>query len=233
MSDRPSPIVGIDLGTTYSLVAVLRDGVPTPLPNALGEILTPSAVSLGEDGRLLVGAPARARATTHPERTALTFKRDMGTERVYRLGDLAMTPQDLSALVLGSLKRDAEEALGVPVEEAVVTVPAYFDDAQRQATRAAGEIAGLRVERIFNEPTAAALAYGLHERSREMRAVVLDLGGGTFDVTVLEIDFSNPPEWPDHCPPHATFVHRLSDRRSSQLRIHYPGEHPESQHDRP
>ena len=187
MSSGQPPIVGIDLGTTYSLVAVMRDGVPTPLPNAVGEFLTPSAVSIDAQGKLLVGAAARARATTHPEQTALAFKRDMGTDRVYRLGSNSLTPQELSALVLGALKRDAEEALGVPVEEAVITVPAYFDDAQRQATRAAGEIAGLRIERILNEPTAAALAYGLHQRDRELRAVVLDLGGGTFDVTVLEI----------------------------------------------
>lgn len=187
-TNPPSPpIIGIDLGTTFSLVSVLRDGVPVPLPNALGEVLTPSAVSIGEDGRLLVGAPARARATTHPERTALAFKRDMGTDRVYDLDGQRFTPSELSALVLSALKQDAEAALGLRIEEAVITVPAYFDEAQRQATRAAGEIAGLRVERILNEPTAAALAFGLHERHRELTAVVLDLGGGTFDVTVLEI----------------------------------------------
>jgi molecular chaperone HscC len=182
-----SAIVGIDLGTTFSLVAVLRDGVPVVLPNALGELLTPSAVSVTDDGTVLVGAPARARATTHPTRTALAFKRDMGTEKVIDLGQRKWSPQELSSLVLGALKRDAEAALGCVVEEAVITVPAYFGDLQRQATRDAGAIAGLRVERIINEPTAAALAYGLHERHREMRAVVLDLGGGTFDVTVLEI----------------------------------------------
>jgi len=182
-----SPIVGIDLGTTFSLVAVLEQGVPRLLPNAVGEVLTPSAVSVGDDGSLLVGAAAAARATTHPERTALAFKRDMGTERKVLLGELELSPQELSAMVLGALKRDAELALGVPVAEAVVTVPAYFDDVQRQATRAAAEIAGLKVERIVNEPTAAAIAYGLHHRDRELRAVVLDLGGGTFDVTVLEI----------------------------------------------
>jgi molecular chaperone HscC len=180
-------IVGIDLGTTFSLVATLAQGRPTVLPNAVGELLTPSAVSIDDDGTVLVGAAARARATTHPERTALAFKRDMGTERAYALGPRALSPQELSALVLSTLKRDAEAALGVAVDEAVVTVPAYFGDAQRQATRDAGAIAGLTVERIVNEPTAAALAYGLHERGRELRAVVLDLGGGTFDVTVLEI----------------------------------------------
>jgi len=182
-----SPIVGIDLGTTFSLVAVLRDGVAVVLPNAVGELLTPSAVSVADDGTVLVGAPARARATTHPTRTALAFKRDMGTGKTYELGGRTLSPPELSALVLSALKRDAEAALGCAVEEAVVTVPAYFGDAQRQATRDAGAIAGLKVERIINEPTAAALAYGLHERHREMRAVVLDLGGGPFDVTVLEI----------------------------------------------
>jgi molecular chaperone HscC len=184
---KPSAIVGIDLGTTFSLVAALRDGVPIVLPNALGELLTPSAVSLADDGTVLVGAPARARATTHPGRTATSFKRDMGTDKIIDLGLRKLTPPELSALVLGALKRDAEAALGCAVNEAVITVPAYFGDLQRQATRDAGAIAGLTVERIINEPTAAALSYGLHERHREVRAVVLDLGGGTFDVTVLEI----------------------------------------------
>jgi len=180
-------VIGIDLGTTYSLVAALQHGKPTVLANAIGEMLTPSAVSVGDDDTILVGPAARARATTHPTRTALSFKRDMGTDRKLQLGTRTFTPQELSALVLGALKRDAEAALGRPVDEAVVTVPAYFGDAQRQATRDAGAIAGLTVERIINEPTAAALAYGLHERHREMRAAVIDLGGGTFDVTVLEI----------------------------------------------
>jgi molecular chaperone HscC len=185
MSDRTA-IVGIDLGTTFSLVATLRDGAPSVIGNALGEGLTPSAVSL--DGpTVLVGAPARARATTHPRETALAFKRDMGTDKRFSLGSRTFLPQELSALVLAALKADAEAALGRPVEEAVITVPAYFGDAQRQATRDAGRIAGLVVERIINEPTAAALAYGLHERHREMRAVVLDVGGGTCDVTILEI----------------------------------------------
>ena len=180
-------MIGIDLGTTFSLAAILRDGKPVVLPNALGELLTPSAVSIDDDGTVLVGAPARARATTHPGRTALAFKRDMGTDRKTKLGDRWFTPPELSALVLAAVKRDAEAALGCTVDEAVVTVPAYFGDAQRQATRDAAAIAGLTVERIINEPTAAALAYGLHQRHRELRAIVLDLGGGTFDVTVLEI----------------------------------------------
>jgi molecular chaperone HscC len=180
-------VIGIDLGTTFSLAAILRDGKPVVLPNAVGELLTPSAVSIADDGTVLIGAAARARATTHPDRTALAFKRDMGTDRKVQLGDRGFTPPELSALVLGAVRRDAEAALGHAIDEAVVTVPAYFGDAQRQATRDAAAIASLPVERIINEPTAAALAYGLHERHRELRAIVLDLGGGTFDVTVLEI----------------------------------------------
>jgi molecular chaperone HscC len=179
--------VGIDLGTTYSLVAVLEDGVPRVLRDAHGQGLIPSCVSLGEDGVVSVGAPALARSTTHPQSTARWFKRDMGTDRRYQLGSGTYTPEALSALVLAEVKHVAEQALGRPVAEAVVTVPAYFGDLQRRATRDACEIAGLHCERIINEPTAAALAYGLHERSREAKVVVMDLGGGTFDVTVLEL----------------------------------------------
>jgi molecular chaperone HscC len=182
-----APIIGIDLGTTYSLVAVMQGRQPVVLPNALGEKLTPSAVSVDGEGATWVGAAARARAPLNPERSALSFKRDMGTDRLYELGGKSFKPQELSALVLAALKRDAEVALGTTVEEAVITVPAYFGDLQRQATRDAGLIAGLKVERIINEPTAAALAYGLHEGHRTLRAAVLDLGGGTFDVTVLQI----------------------------------------------
>jgi molecular chaperone HscC len=180
-------IVGIDLGTTNSLVSVLRQGAPVIIPNALGEILTPSAVSVLDDGDVVVGAPALARAVVSPQATALAFKRDMGTNRVYKLGRRSFTPQELSAMVLRALKADAEAFLGRPVEEAVITVPAYFDELQRRATQDAATIAGLRAERIINEPTAAAMAYGLHHRDREFRAAVLDLGGGTFDVTVLEV----------------------------------------------
>ncbi|MEZ4319446.1 MAG: Hsp70 family protein [Myxococcota bacterium] len=188
MIPEPEPaIVGIDLGTTYSLVAILLDGVPTVLPNAIGEHLTASAVSLTDNGEVLVGPPARARVATHPGRTAIAFKRDMGSDRRFDLGLKQYSPVELSAMVLKVLKRDAEAALGRPVTEAVITVPAYFGEVQRQATKNAGEIAGLKVERIINEPTAAAMAYGLHEKDRELQAVVLDLGGGTFDVTVLEI----------------------------------------------
>jgi molecular chaperone HscC len=179
--------IGIDLGTTYSLVGVLRDGRAEIVPNGLGERQTPSVVGLDDDGTILVGAPARARAMTHPERTFRNFKRDMGTDREHRCGSHRFRPEELSALVLRQLVRDAEAALGAPVHEAVVTVPAYFGELQRRATRDACEIAGVPVERLINEPTAAALAYGLHHRDRECRIAVLDLGGGTFDVSVLEI----------------------------------------------
>lgn len=180
-------VIGIDLGTTYSLVGALRAGVPVLFPNAMGEVLTPSAVAVDTDGSVLVGEAARAVSLTRPGEAARFFKRDIGTERVHVLAGKKMTPVELSALVLGALKRDAEAALGHEVRAAVVTVPAYFGDAQRQATKDAAALAGLEVERILNEPTAAALAYGIHQRDREVRCVVLDLGGGTFDVTVLEI----------------------------------------------
>ncbi len=185
MSDKLA--IGIDLGTTHSLICVLQAGVPTLIRNATGGVLTPSAVGVDDDGSLLVGQAALARATTHPELTALNFKRDMGTGRPVQLGRHTLRPEELSGAVLRALKQDAEQALGRPIEEAVITVPAYFGDLQRQATRDAGAIAGLRVERIVNEPTAAALAHGLHHLDEEMRVAVLDLGGGTFDVTVLEI----------------------------------------------
>ncbi len=180
-------VVGIDLGTTFSLAAVMRPDGPQVIPNCVGELLTPSAVHVDSAGRVLVGAAARALAQTEPERSALAFKRDMGTDRMYQLGNKVLTPTELSALVLEGIKADVESALCSPIEEAVVTVPAYFGDRQRRATQDACNLAGLKVERIINEPTAAALAYGLHASARELRAIVLDLGGGTFDVTVLEI----------------------------------------------
>lgn len=180
-------IVGIDLGTTNSLVAVWRDGKSVLIPNGLGEHLTPSCVSLDEDGTVLVGKAARERLQTHPDRTAAVFKRYMGSSKTMRLGKREFRPEELSALVLRSLKADAEAMLGEPVTEAVITVPAYFSDAQRKATRAAGELAGLKVERLLNEPTAAALAYGLHNLGAETRFLVFDLGGGTFDVSILEM----------------------------------------------
>lgn len=180
-------IVGIDLGTTNSLVAVWRDGKAILIPNPMGEVLTPSCVSLDDDGSVLVGAAARERLQTHPERTAANFKRYMGSDKSLRLGNREFRSEELSALVLKALKQDAEAFLGQAVEEAVITVPAYFSDAQRKATRAAGRLAGLKVERLLNEPTAAALAYGLHQRDAETRFLVFDLGGGTFDVSVLEM----------------------------------------------
>jgi molecular chaperone HscC len=180
-------IVGIDLGTTYSLVGVFRDGAPRLVENVIGSRLTPSVVGLDDDGQLLVGQAARERLITHPELTVATFKRLMGTDRLTRLGARQFRPEELSSLVLRSLKADAEAFLGEPVEEAVISVPAYFGDAQRKATRAAGELAGLKVERLINEPTAAAMAYGLHEAGNETTFLVFDLGGGTFDVSLVEI----------------------------------------------
>lgn len=180
-------IVGIDLGTTNSACAVFRDGAPVMVPNALGHVLTPSAVSLDADGTVLVGLAARERQSTHTDRTAVAFKRYMGTDRVLQLGNKSFRAEELSALVLRSLKADAEAFLGEAVTEAVITVPAYFNDRQRKATRRAGELAGLKVERLINEPTAAALAYGLHQRDRETQFLVFDLGGGTFDVSILEL----------------------------------------------
>jgi molecular chaperone HscC len=180
-------IVGIDLGTTFSLVAVWREGRPRIIENVLGVRLTPSVVGLDDDGQVLVGQAARERLITHPDLTAASFKRYMGTNRLTRLGTRPFRPEELSSFVLRALKADAEALLGEPVVEAVVSVPAYFGDAQRKATRAAGELAGLKVERLVNEPTAAAMAYGLHEAKNETTFLVFDLGGGTFDVSVVEL----------------------------------------------
>lgn len=181
---RPA-LLGIDLGTTNSLIAVWQDGQARLIPNALGDVLTPSVVSLDEDDTILVGKAARARLTTHPDRTAAAFKRFMGSDKQVQLGARQFSPEELSALVLGSLKQDAEAFLGHAVSEAVISVPAYFSDEQRKRTLFAAELAGLSVTRLINEPTAAAMAYGLHEQKFE-RTLIFDLGGGTFDVTVLE-----------------------------------------------
>jgi molecular chaperone HscC len=181
---RPA-LLGIDLGTTNSLIAVWQDGQARLIPNALGEVLTPSVVSLDDDDTILVGKAARARLTTHPERSAAAFKRFMGSDKQVHLGARQFSPEELSALVLGALKQDAEAFLGHPVSEAVISVPAYFSDEQRKRTLFAAELAGLSVTRLINEPTAAAMAYGLHEQKFE-RTLIFDLGGGTFDVTVLE-----------------------------------------------
>lgn len=180
-------IIGIDLGTTNSLVAVWRDGKASIIPNALGKHLTPSCVGIDDDGTVLVGEAARARLQTHSHMTAAVFKRYMGSERKTRLGNQVFRPEELSSMVLRSLKEDAESFLGHPVTEAVITVPAYFSDAQRKATRVAGQLAGLKVERLLNEPTAAALAYGIQDTKRETKFLVFDLGGGTFDVSILEL----------------------------------------------
>ncbi|KPZ21996.1 molecular chaperone HscC [Pseudomonas syringae group genomosp. 3] len=180
-------IVGIDLGTTNSLVAVWRDGSSELVTNALGETLTPSVVGLDDDGQILVGKAARERLQTHPEKTTALFKRYMGSAQEIRLGAGTYRPEELSSLVLKSLKADVERAFGEPVTEAVISVPAYFSDAQRKATRIAGELAGLKVEKLINEPTAAALAYGLHQKEGETSFLVFDLGGGTFDISILEL----------------------------------------------
>ena len=182
-----SPIVGIDLGTTNSLVAVFHHGRPQLIPNAHGKFLTPSIVGVLESGDVVVGETARELRITQPTRCAWAFKRWMGQTRQVKIGMSVFTAPELSALVLRSLKQDAEVFLQQPVTEAVVTVPAYFNDHQRKATRMAGELAGLVVRRIINEPTAAALAYGFQDRHVEKRLLVFDLGGGTFDVTVMEV----------------------------------------------
>lgn len=180
-------IVGIDLGTTNSLIAIWKDGKPQLIPNGLGEFLTPSCVSVDEDGSVLVGQAARERLQTHPLLSTAAFKRHMGSDKLTRLGTRAFRAEELSALILRSLKEDAEAFLGETVTDCIVTVPAYFSDAQRKATRAAGRLAGLNVDRLLNEPTAAALAYGIHQRDQETRFLVFDLGGGTFDVSVLDL----------------------------------------------
>lgn len=178
-------IVGIDLGTTNSLVAVWREGASQLVANALGSFLTPSVVGLDDSGQVLVGQVARERLQTHPQLTTALFKRYMGSAHEVRLGKRIFRPEELSALVLKSLKADVERAFGEPVTEAVISVPAYFSDAQRKATRIAGELAGLKIDKLINEPTAAALAYGVHQKE-ESTFLVLDLGGGTFDVSILE-----------------------------------------------
>jgi molecular chaperone DnaK len=178
--------VGIDLGTTNSVVAVLEGGEPTVIPNAEGSRTTPSVVAFAKGGEVLVGEVAKRQAVTNVDRTIRSVKRHMGTNWTVDIDGKAYTPQEISARVLMKLKRDAEAYLGEPVTNAVITVPAYFGDAERQATKEAGEIAGLTVDRIINEPTAAALAYGL-DKEEEQTILVFDLGGGTFDVSLLEI----------------------------------------------
>ena len=183
-------IIGIDLGTSNSAAAVLRGGRPVMIPSAegisLGGKAFPSYVAITADGAMIIGEPARRQAAANPEGTATAFKRQMGTRQQIRLRDKSFTPEQLSAFLLQKIKRDAESFLGEPVAEAVVTVPAYFDDNQRSATKDAATIAGLKVVRLVNEPTAASLAYGLDRLGEELRVVVIDLGGGTLDVTIME-----------------------------------------------
>ena len=181
-----SKIIGIDLGTTNSCVAVMEGGKPTVIANQEGARTTPSIVAFTKNGERLVGEPAKRQAVTNAEKTISSIKRHMGTDYKQAIDDKQYSPQQISAMILQKLKADAEGYLGETVSEAVITVPAYFNDAQRQATKDAGKIAGLDVKRIINEPTAAALAYGL-DNEKEQKIMVYDLGGGTFDVSIIEI----------------------------------------------
>ncbi len=180
-----SRAVGIDLGTTNSVVSVLEGGEPTVIANAEGNRTTPSVVAFSKDGETLVGDVAKRQAVTNVDRTIASVKRHMGTDWKHDIDGKAYTPQEISARTLTKLKNDAESYLGDTVTDAVITVPAYFNDAERQATKEAGEIAGLNVLRIINEPTAAALAYGLDKGKEDELILVFDLGGGTFDVSLL------------------------------------------------
>ncbi|MCL2457164.1 MAG: Hsp70 family protein, partial [Defluviitaleaceae bacterium] len=180
-----SKIIGIDLGTTNSCVAVMEGGQPVVISNSEGMRTTPSIVAFTKTGERLVGETAKRQAITNPD-TVMSIKRQMGTNFKVAIGEKNYSPQEISAMILGKLKIDAEAYLGEKVEKAVITVPAYFTDSQRQATKDAGKIAGLEVERIINEPTAAALSYGL-DNEKEQKIMVYDLGGGTFDVSIIDI----------------------------------------------
>jgi molecular chaperone DnaK len=180
-------IIGIDLGTTYSAVGIVRDGIPVILPNGR-ERIVPSVVGFTPAGQLVVGTPARNQYVLYPEMTVRSIKRRMGTDDTVELNGRAYTPAEISAIIVREMKRIAEADLGEPVERAVITVPAYFSDSARQSTREAGELAGLTVERIINEPTAAALAYGLDRTGEQQMVAVYDLGGGTFDVSIVELN---------------------------------------------
>ena len=180
-------IIGIDLGTTNSLAAYYTEHGPEIIPNRLGERLTPSVVSIDENDQVYVGKTALERMAVYPDQTANLFKRSMGSRKEFKLGNKIFTATDLSAMVLRSLKEDAEVYLGEEVTEAVISVPAYFNEVKRKAVKQAGELAGLKVERIISEPTAAAIAYGLYQKNDNTRFLVFDLGGGTFDVSILEL----------------------------------------------
>ena len=178
--------IGIDLGTTNSCVAVIEGGEPVVIANAEGARTTPSVVACGKDGERMVGQVAKRQAITNPEKTISSIKREMGTSYKVTIDNKSYTPQEVSAMILQKLKSDAEAYLGETVTQAVITVPAYFTDAQRQATKDAGKIAGLDVKRIINEPTAAALSYGV-DKENDQKVMVYDLGGGTFDVSIIEM----------------------------------------------
>ena len=180
-------IIGIDLGTTNSLVSCFRNDSTVVIENVFGDKLTPSVISIDENGQVYIGKIAKERQITHPNMTVSLFKRNMGSKKEYQLGDKKYLPEELSSFIIRSLKSDAEKYLGEDVTEAVISVPAYFNDTQRRATKRAGELAGLKVERLINEPTAAAIAYGLHQKKSNTKFLVFDLGGGTFDVSVLEL----------------------------------------------
>ena len=182
-----SKIIGIDLGTTNSCVAVMEGGEPVVIPNPEGNRTTPSVVAFSKNGERLVGQIAKRQAVTNPDHTVISIKRDMGTNKKIKIEGDEFTPQEISAMILQKLKTDAENYLGQKVTQAVITVPAYFSDSQRQATKDAGKIAGLEVLRIINEPTAAALAYGMDKEDKDQKIMVYDLGGGTFDVSILDI----------------------------------------------
>ena len=181
-----SKIIGIDLGTTNSCVSVIEGGEAVVIPNAEGARTTPSVVAFSKDGERMVGNVAKRQAITNPERTIASIKRHMGSDYKVNIDGKAYTPQEISAIILQKLKSDAESYLGDKVTEAVITVPAYFTDAQRQATKDAGKIAGMEVKRIINEPTAAALAFGI-DQENDQKVMVYDLGGGTFDVSIIEM----------------------------------------------
>ena len=223
--------VGIDLGTTNSCIATLEGGQPTVIVNAEGARTTPSVVAFSKSGEILVGEVAKRQAVTNVDRTISSVKRHMGTDWTVEIDGKKWTPQEISAQVLMKLKRDAEAYLGEPVTDAVITCPAYFNDAQRQATKDAGTIAGLNVLRIINEPTAAALAYGLEKGKEDETILVFDLGGGTFDVSLLEIGkdddgFSTiqvqATNGDNHLGGDESEDHRLARRRSQEQVRHRP-----------
>ena len=182
-----SKIIGIDLGTTNSCVAVMEGGEAVVIPNPEGNRTTPSVVAFSQNGERLVGQIAKRQAVTNPDHTVISIKRDMGSDKKVKIEGDEFTPQEISAMILQKLKSDAESYLGTEVKQAVITVPAYFSDSQRQATKDAGRIAGLEVLRIINEPTAASLAFGIDKADKDQKIMVYDLGGGTFDVSILDI----------------------------------------------